>query len=61
MYSNLALGPYDGRDWKSIAAHKLQPEIKKTIPVADIPQATVTRDRNLVALLRLKETQCDEQ
>ena len=55
MYGNFGLGPYDTNNWENIVAEKLQAELEQTLPVADIPQSQVDRDRNLMALMRHKK------
>ena len=62
MYRGFGLGPYDGVDWAKIVDDKLRAEFEQKIPVTEIPEAQVVRDRTLMALMRHKaKTRADTQ
>lgn len=54
MYRGFGIGAYDDVDWAKIVEEKLQTEFDQKIPVTNIAEAQVKRDRMLMALLRHK-------
>ena len=54
MYRDFEIGPYTRFDWPTIARETISNEMTVRIPISQIPDAQIARDRKLMALLRHK-------
>ena len=56
MYRNFEIGPYDDIDWMKVVNEKLREFYEQMVPLEQIPQAQIERDKKLMALLKHKES-----